>query len=109
MPDETGKPEAPPLPKQHGTVPAAQNMPTPQVAMSATRANRIAWAAIVLALVGIVASGLSGAGWLPVKAMQVCGTIALICQAVSWYLARLSPSMNALKAAQQNGHKEVQE
>ena len=77
--------------------------------MTATRANRIAWGAVVLALLGIVASGLSGAGWLPVKAMQVCGTVALICQGVSWYLARLAPSMGAMRVAQRNGHDRVHE
>jgi len=109
MPDENVTPPAPPLPQQHEAVGAVQNMPAPSVRMSATRANRLAWTAIILAIVGIVAGVLAIAGWLPELGRQIASTVALICQAVSIYLARITPSAQALSAAQQNGHAEVAE
>lgn len=96
---------ASPLPSPGNT----PNLPTPRLSMSPARANRLAWTVVVLALLGIVASALTSAGWIPVKAMQVCGTVAMICQGFTWYLARLMPSAGAIRAAQRNGHDQVSE
>jgi len=52
----------------------------------------MAWAAFCLGLVAIVANSLTGAGFLSSTAMQVCGWLAGVCTALSWYLARITPS-----------------
>ena len=93
------------MPDQHN-VPATIGI-VPQVSMTAAKANRLAWIAISLALLGIIANAFTGAGWVPAKVMQISGTVALICQGISWYIARITPSMGALKVAQKNGHDEV--
>jgi len=77
-----------------------------EVPMNPMRANRMAWAAFALGVVAIVANSLTGAGFVPKLAMQVCGWLAGLCTALSWYLARKTPSFESMKAAKQNGNKE---
>ena len=69
-----------------------------EVPMNPMRANRMAWAAFALGVVAIVANSLTGAGFVPKLAMQVCGWLAGLCTALSWYLARKTPSFESMKA-----------
>jgi hypothetical protein len=74
-----------------------------EIPMNPKRAERMAMAAFVLGIVALVANSLTGVGWLPVVAMQVCGWLAGICTGLSWYLARKTPSFASMAAVKKNG------
>lgn len=85
MPDE--KPKSIPQGVSHVSVP-----------MTKKRAARFAWVAFVLGAVAIVANSLTGAGFLPLLGMQICGWLAGLCTGLSWYFARRTPDFEAYNA-----------
>ena len=84
---------------------APEGIVRPEIPMNQKRAERMAWVSMTLGGLALVASSLVGVGFLPTKGSQVCGWLAGLFTALSWYLARKTPSMASMAAARKNGGK----
>jgi hypothetical protein len=74
-------------------MPESTETPPVNLKMDERRAKRFAWAAYTLGGVGLVATSLVGAGFLPSKTwVQVVGWVATVTNGLAIYLARGIPT-----------------